>query len=168
MLPVDSRQLENVKGELLKLTKKETMAQRGRDRRAEETEEQNNSRLSDMAQRDHERTAEETEEQRNSRLSAMVQHAKERRLNVIKGQNHHQIQTFMQLELYFTPYSFKRECRAYVTLRHFFSPPGNDKLFDIDRATPGHTASLIFLSDIRIFSCFMLHLTASNRISILY
>ncbi|GBM74669.1 hypothetical protein AVEN_58511-1 [Araneus ventricosus] len=56
---------------LLKLTKKETMAQRGRDRRAEETEEQN-----------------------NSRLSAMIQHARERRLNVIEGQNHHQVQTF--------------------------------------------------------------------------
>ncbi|GBL81983.1 hypothetical protein AVEN_50563-1 [Araneus ventricosus] len=31
-----SRQLENVKGELLKVTKKETMAQRSLDRRAEE------------------------------------------------------------------------------------------------------------------------------------
>ncbi|GBN05069.1 hypothetical protein AVEN_117939-1 [Araneus ventricosus] len=39
MLPIDSSQLENVKGELLKLTKKETMAQRSLDRRAEETEE---------------------------------------------------------------------------------------------------------------------------------
>ncbi|GBM86051.1 hypothetical protein AVEN_247464-1, partial [Araneus ventricosus] len=49
MLPVDGRQLENVKGELLKLKKKEaadcpTMEQRGQDRRAEETEEQRNSR----------------------------------------------------------------------------------------------------------------------------
>ncbi|GBN13304.1 hypothetical protein AVEN_93208-1 [Araneus ventricosus] len=75
-MPVDGRQLKNVKGELLKLKKKEaadcpTMAQRGQDRRAEETE-----------------------EQRNSRLSAMVQHARERRLNVIEGQNQHQIQTF--------------------------------------------------------------------------
>ncbi|GBM30881.1 hypothetical protein AVEN_9773-1, partial [Araneus ventricosus] len=43
------------------------MAQRGQDRRAEETEEQRNSRLSDMAQRGQERRAEETEEQRNSR-----------------------------------------------------------------------------------------------------
>ncbi|GBM82570.1 hypothetical protein AVEN_20794-1 [Araneus ventricosus] len=94
MLPVDSRQLENVKEELLKLTKKETMAQRSLDRREEETEEQNNSRLSVMAQRGHERRAEETGGQRNSRLSAMVQHARERRLNVIEGQNHHQIQTF--------------------------------------------------------------------------
>ncbi|GBO19474.1 hypothetical protein AVEN_70729-1, partial [Araneus ventricosus] len=56
MLPVDGRQLENVKGELLKLKKKEaadcpTMAQRGQDRRAEETEEQRNSRMSEMAQR---------------------------------------------------------------------------------------------------------------------
>ncbi|GBO12560.1 hypothetical protein AVEN_13981-1 [Araneus ventricosus] len=145
MLPVDGRQLENVKGELLKLKKKKkppiaTMAQRGQDRRAEETEEQRNRRLSDMAQsgqvrraeeteeqrkrrlaemgqgsqqrraeeteeqrnsrlakmaqRGQERTAEETDEQRNSRLSAMLQHARERRLNVIEGQNHHQIQTF--------------------------------------------------------------------------
>ncbi|GBM91317.1 hypothetical protein AVEN_55993-1 [Araneus ventricosus] len=94
MLPVDSRQLENVKGELLKVMKKETMAQRSLDRRAEGTEEQNNSRLSAMAQRGHERRAEETEGQRNSRLSAILQHARERRLNVIEGQNHHQIQTF--------------------------------------------------------------------------
>ncbi|GBM26306.1 hypothetical protein AVEN_66537-1 [Araneus ventricosus] len=93
MLPVDSRQLENVKGELLKLTKKETMAQCGLDRRAEETEEKINSRLSDMVQRGHERRAEETDEQRNKRLSAMVQHAREPHLNVIEGQNHHQIQT---------------------------------------------------------------------------
>ncbi|GBO00172.1 hypothetical protein AVEN_228413-1, partial [Araneus ventricosus] len=67
MLPVDGRQLENVKGELLKLKNKEaadcrTMAQRGQDRRPEETEEQRNSRLSDMAQRGQERRAEETEE----------------------------------------------------------------------------------------------------------
>ncbi|GBN99036.1 hypothetical protein AVEN_69603-1 [Araneus ventricosus] len=40
------------------------MAQRGQDRRAEETEEQRNSRLSDMSQRGQERRAEETEEQR--------------------------------------------------------------------------------------------------------
>ncbi|GBM00844.1 hypothetical protein AVEN_257358-1 [Araneus ventricosus] len=59
MLPVDIRQLVNVKGELLKLTKKETMAQRSLNRRAKETEEQNNGRLSDMAQRSQERRAEE-------------------------------------------------------------------------------------------------------------
>ncbi|GBM65413.1 hypothetical protein AVEN_71103-1 [Araneus ventricosus] len=47
-----------------------------------------------MAQRGHERRAEETVGQRNNRLSAMVQRARERRLNVIEGQNHHQIQTF--------------------------------------------------------------------------
>ncbi|GBM44280.1 hypothetical protein AVEN_23335-1 [Araneus ventricosus] len=68
MLPVDGRQLENVKGELLKLKKKKppiaTMAQRGKDRRMEETEEQRNSQLSDMAQRGQERRAKETEEQR--------------------------------------------------------------------------------------------------------
>ncbi|GBN07898.1 hypothetical protein AVEN_274585-1 [Araneus ventricosus] len=39
------------------------MAQRGQDRRVEETEEQRNSRLSDMAQRGQERRAEETESQ---------------------------------------------------------------------------------------------------------
>ncbi|GBM77831.1 hypothetical protein AVEN_95616-1 [Araneus ventricosus] len=76
MLPVDSRQLENVKGELLKLTKKETMAQRGLERRVEETEEQNNGRL--------------------------------------------------------------RECWSYVSLPHFFAPPGNGTLFSIARATPSH------------------------------
>ncbi|GBN95906.1 hypothetical protein AVEN_60921-1 [Araneus ventricosus] len=70
------------------------MAQRGQDRRAEETEEQRNSRLVIMAQRGQESRAEGTNEQRNSRLSAMLQHARERRLNVIGGQNHHQIQTF--------------------------------------------------------------------------
>ncbi|GBO30918.1 hypothetical protein AVEN_189236-1 [Araneus ventricosus] len=70
------------------------MEQRGLDRRAEETEAQNNSRLSVMARRGQKRTAEETEEERNSRLSAIVQHARELRLNVIEGQNHHQIQTF--------------------------------------------------------------------------
>ncbi|GBN75291.1 hypothetical protein AVEN_141235-1 [Araneus ventricosus] len=78
MLPVDSRQLENVKGELLKLTKKETMAQRSLDRRAEETE-QNNSRLSVMAQSDQKRRAEETEEQQNRGLSDMAQCSQERR-----------------------------------------------------------------------------------------
>ncbi|GBM07259.1 hypothetical protein AVEN_25508-1 [Araneus ventricosus] len=79
MLPVDSRQLENVKGELLKLTKKETMAQRSLDRRAEETEEQNNSRLSVMAQRGQKRRAEATEEKINSRLSDMAQRSQEKR-----------------------------------------------------------------------------------------
>ncbi|GBL94947.1 hypothetical protein AVEN_187462-1 [Araneus ventricosus] len=126
MLPIDGRQLLNVKGELLKLKKKEgadcqlwhnvawteerkkqknqleqqrnrrlaVMRQRSQQRRAEETEEQRNSRLVIMAQRGQERRAEGTNEQRNSRLSAMLQHARERRLNVIEGQNHHQIQTF--------------------------------------------------------------------------
>ncbi|GBN73585.1 hypothetical protein AVEN_145789-1 [Araneus ventricosus] len=70
------------------------MGQRSQQRRAEETEEQRNSRLAIMAQRGQERRAEGTDEQRNSRLSAMLQHARERRLNVIEGQNHHQIQTF--------------------------------------------------------------------------
>ncbi|GBM49376.1 hypothetical protein AVEN_264533-1 [Araneus ventricosus] len=70
------------------------MTQRGQRRRAEETDEQRNSRLAVMAQRGQMKRAEETDEQRNSRLSAMLQHARERRLNVIEGQNHHQIQTF--------------------------------------------------------------------------
>ncbi|GBN74423.1 hypothetical protein AVEN_120691-1 [Araneus ventricosus] len=70
------------------------MGQRSQQRRAEETDEQRNSRLAKMAQRGQERREEETDEQRNSRLSAMLQHARERRLNVIEGQNHHQIQTF--------------------------------------------------------------------------
>ncbi|GBN23114.1 hypothetical protein AVEN_232593-1 [Araneus ventricosus] len=104
MLPVDRRQLGNVKGELLKLTKKETadfqlwqkvarteeteeqnnslltvMTQRSQKRRAEETEEQRNRGLSEMAQRGQERKAEETEEQRNSRLLDMAQRSQERR-----------------------------------------------------------------------------------------
>ncbi|GBO02303.1 hypothetical protein AVEN_21650-1 [Araneus ventricosus] len=155
MLPVDSMQLGHVKEELLKLTKKEimaqrsldrraeeteqnnsrlsVMAQRGQDRKAEETEEKINSRLSGMAQRDHERRAEETKGQRNSRLSAMVQHARDRRLNVITIR----YKLFMQLELIFTPNLFRRECWVCVSLPHF-SLPGNDALFDIARATPGH------------------------------
>ncbi|GBM42687.1 hypothetical protein AVEN_219140-1 [Araneus ventricosus] len=96
--------IRNVKGELLKLTKKETadcqlwnnvarteetekqnnsrltvMAQCGQKRRGEETEEQRNSQLSDMAQRGQERKDEETEEERNSQLSDMVQRSQERR-----------------------------------------------------------------------------------------
>ncbi|GBN99254.1 hypothetical protein AVEN_140812-1 [Araneus ventricosus] len=55
------------------------MAQRVQDRRAEETEEQRNSRLSDMAQRGQERRAEETEEQRNRRLAVMRQRSQQRR-----------------------------------------------------------------------------------------
>ncbi|GBM86562.1 hypothetical protein AVEN_16908-1 [Araneus ventricosus] len=133
MLPVDSMQLGHVKEELLKLTKKEIMAQRSLDRRAEETEEKINSRLSGMAQRGHERRAEETEGQRNSRLSAMVQHARDRRLNVITIR----YKLFMQLELIFTLNLSRRECWVCVSLPHF-SLPGNDALFDIARATPGH------------------------------
>ncbi|GBN91972.1 hypothetical protein AVEN_147043-1 [Araneus ventricosus] len=48
------------------------MAQRGQRRRAEETDEQRNSRLAVMGQRSQERRAEGTDEQRNSRLSAML------------------------------------------------------------------------------------------------
>ncbi|GBN49661.1 hypothetical protein AVEN_263022-1 [Araneus ventricosus] len=55
------------------------MALRGQDRRAEETEEQRNSRLSDMAQRGQDRRAEETEEQRNRRLAVMGQRSQQRR-----------------------------------------------------------------------------------------
>ncbi|GBN15035.1 hypothetical protein AVEN_246629-1, partial [Araneus ventricosus] len=45
------------------------MAQHGQERRAEETEEQRNSRLAVMGQGSQQRRAEETKEQRNSRLS---------------------------------------------------------------------------------------------------
>ncbi|GBL58206.1 hypothetical protein AVEN_37316-1, partial [Araneus ventricosus] len=31
-----------------------------------------------------------------------------------------------------------RECWVCASLPHFFSPPGNDALFDIARASPGH------------------------------
>ncbi|GBM38283.1 hypothetical protein AVEN_17727-1 [Araneus ventricosus] len=81
ILRVDSGQLGNVKGELLKLTKKETAdCQLWHNVfRTEETEEQNNSRLTVMAQRVQERKAEETEEQRNTRLSDMAQRSQERR-----------------------------------------------------------------------------------------
>ncbi|GBN11123.1 hypothetical protein AVEN_169876-1 [Araneus ventricosus] len=109
MLPVDSRQLENVKGELLKLTKKETMAQRSLDRRAEETEEQNNSLI----------------------FSNGTTWPEEKSPNI-------RYKLFMQLELFFTPYLFRRECWVCVSFSHFFSPPGNDALFHIARATPGH------------------------------
>ncbi|GBN10011.1 hypothetical protein AVEN_211179-1 [Araneus ventricosus] len=84
-----------------------TMAQRGQDRRAEETEEQRNRRLSDMAQRGQERRA---EEQRNSRLSAMLQRARERRLNIIEGQNHHQIQTFYAARTVLYPIVEEHNC----------------------------------------------------------
>ncbi|GBM92915.1 hypothetical protein AVEN_149800-1 [Araneus ventricosus] len=81
MLPVDSRQLENVKGELLKLMKKETADFQlfHKVARTEETEEQNNRLLTVMAQRGQKRRAEGTEEQRNSRLSDMAQRSQERR-----------------------------------------------------------------------------------------
>ncbi|GBO33937.1 hypothetical protein AVEN_220081-1 [Araneus ventricosus] len=143
MLSVDSRQLENVKGEFLKLTKKETMAQRSLDRRAEETE-QNNSRLSVMAQRDQDRKAEEIEENINSRLSDIAQPGDDRRAEEAEGQRNSRLSAMVQhererrLKLFFTPYLFRRECWVCVSLPHFFSPPGNAALFDIARATPGH------------------------------
>ncbi|GBN57071.1 hypothetical protein AVEN_194154-1 [Araneus ventricosus] len=78
MLPVDGRQLENVKGEFLKLKKKETadcqLWQKGA-----RTEEQINSLLTVMAQRGQKRRAEETEEQRNRGLSHMAQRGLERK-----------------------------------------------------------------------------------------
>ncbi|GBN46163.1 hypothetical protein AVEN_237428-1 [Araneus ventricosus] len=70
------------------------MAQRGQERKAEESEEQRNSRLAVMAQRGQRRRAEETDKQRDSMADNRLQHARERRLNIIEGQNHHQIQTF--------------------------------------------------------------------------
>ncbi|GBM45490.1 hypothetical protein AVEN_210223-1 [Araneus ventricosus] len=104
------------------------------DRRAEETEEQNNRRLAVMAQGDQKRRAEETEEKRNSRLSDMVQYARERRSDKITVR----YKLFMQLELFFTPYVFRGEFWVCVSLPHFFSPPGNDALFNIAHETPDH------------------------------
>ncbi|GBO02563.1 hypothetical protein AVEN_200355-1 [Araneus ventricosus] len=109
MLPVDIRQLENRKGELLKLKKKET-ADCQLWHNVARTEEQRNSQLSDMAQRGQERRAKQTEEQRNRRLSAMVQHARERHLNVIEGQNHHQIQTFYAARTVLYPIVEEHNC----------------------------------------------------------
>ncbi|GBM28947.1 hypothetical protein AVEN_232040-1 [Araneus ventricosus] len=63
-----------------------------------------------MARRGQERRAEETEEQRNSRLSAIVQHARERRLNIIEGQNHHQIQTFYAARTVLYPIVEEHKC----------------------------------------------------------
>ncbi|GBM68387.1 hypothetical protein AVEN_210460-1 [Araneus ventricosus] len=48
------------------------MAQRGQERRAEETEEQRNSRLAVMGPGNQQGRAEETEEQRNSRLYSLI------------------------------------------------------------------------------------------------
>ncbi|GBO22786.1 hypothetical protein AVEN_207133-1 [Araneus ventricosus] len=62
------------------------MAQLGQDRRAEETEEPSNSRLSDMVQRGKERRAEETEEQRNRRLAVMGQRSQQRRVEETEEQ----------------------------------------------------------------------------------
>ncbi|GBM85776.1 hypothetical protein AVEN_74411-1 [Araneus ventricosus] len=95
MLPVDSRQFENVKGELLKLTKKESMAQRSLDRIAEETE-QNNSRLSVMAQSGQKRTAEETEEQQNRGLLDMTQRGRERKGEETEGQTNSRLSDIAQ------------------------------------------------------------------------
>ncbi|GBN12608.1 hypothetical protein AVEN_12498-1 [Araneus ventricosus] len=66
MLPVDGGQLENVKGELLKLKKKKAADYQlwHNVARTEERKNRRNSRLSDIAQREQERRAEETEERR--------------------------------------------------------------------------------------------------------
>ncbi|GBM34460.1 hypothetical protein AVEN_82492-1 [Araneus ventricosus] len=82
MLPVDWRQLENVKGELLKLKKKET-ADGQLWQKVARTEEQINSLLTVMAQRGQKRRAEETEEQRNRGLSHMAQRGLERKAEEI-------------------------------------------------------------------------------------
>ncbi|GBM11789.1 hypothetical protein AVEN_236508-1 [Araneus ventricosus] len=55
------------------------MAQRGQERRAEETEEQRNRRSAVMGQGSQQRRAEETEEQRNRRLAVMGQGSQQRR-----------------------------------------------------------------------------------------
>ncbi|GBN58359.1 hypothetical protein AVEN_114124-1 [Araneus ventricosus] len=74
MLPSRRRQLENVKGEWLKLKKKEAAivnyGKTCQDRRAKK---QKNKEIADvdMAQRVQERRAEQTEEQRNRRLAVM-------------------------------------------------------------------------------------------------
>ncbi|GBL85264.1 hypothetical protein AVEN_222732-1 [Araneus ventricosus] len=115
MLPVDGRQLENVKGELLKLKKIEAADCKiwHNVARTEERKKQKNKEIDDcqtwhnMAM---ERRAEETDEQRNSRLSAMLQHARERRLNVIEGQNHHQIQTFYAARTVLYPIVEEHNC----------------------------------------------------------
>ncbi|GBM62759.1 hypothetical protein AVEN_89869-1 [Araneus ventricosus] len=77
MLPVDGRQLENVKGELLKLKKKEVA----------------DCQLWHNVARD-----EEQKKQTNKEIAdcqpCYNSYARERRLNIIEGQNHHQIQTF--------------------------------------------------------------------------
>ncbi|GBO23121.1 hypothetical protein AVEN_121669-1 [Araneus ventricosus] len=78
MLPVDGRQLENVKGELLKLKKKET-ADCQIWQKVARTEEQIYSLLTVMAQRGQKRRAEETEEQRNRGLSHLAQRGLERK-----------------------------------------------------------------------------------------
>nr|GBM22262.1 hypothetical protein AVEN_87549-1 [Araneus ventricosus] len=72
------------------------MAQRGKERRAEETEEQRNSRLAVMGQRSQQRRAEETEEQRNSRLAVMGQRSQQRRAEETEEQRNSRlaIQTF--------------------------------------------------------------------------
>ncbi|GBN03667.1 hypothetical protein AVEN_70981-1 [Araneus ventricosus] len=96
MLPVDGRQLENVKGELLKLKKKEAAdCNYGTtpDRRVEETEEPSNSRLSDMAQRGKERRA---EEQRNSRLAVMGQRSQQRRAEETEEERSRRLSTMAQ------------------------------------------------------------------------
>ncbi|GBN19495.1 hypothetical protein AVEN_73033-1 [Araneus ventricosus] len=79
-------------------------------RRAEETEEQRNSRLAVTGQRIQQRRAEETDEQRNSRLAAMLQNARECRLNVIEGQNHHQLQAFYAARTVLYPIVEEHNC----------------------------------------------------------
>ncbi|GBM89555.1 hypothetical protein AVEN_259333-1 [Araneus ventricosus] len=97
-------------GTVLSLAAAFTVNQHGQNRRAEETEEQRNSRLSTMAQCGQERRVEETEEQRNSLLSVMVQHTRERCLNVIEGQNHYQIQTFYAARTVLYPIVEEHNC----------------------------------------------------------
>ncbi|GBM45492.1 hypothetical protein AVEN_210224-1 [Araneus ventricosus] len=92
MLPVDEWQLENMKKELLKLTKKETA----------------DCQLWHNVDRTEE--PKKQKKKKNSRLSDMAQHARERRLNVIEGQNYHQIQTFYAARTVLYPFVEEHNC----------------------------------------------------------
>ncbi|GBN97502.1 hypothetical protein AVEN_79595-1 [Araneus ventricosus] len=75
------------------------MAQRAR---REDRRNRKNKEIADCVMQYNVARREEPKEQMNKEIADcqnMVQHARERRLNVIEGQNQHQIQTFMQLEI---------------------------------------------------------------------
>ncbi|GBN84935.1 hypothetical protein AVEN_265771-1 [Araneus ventricosus] len=112
MLPVDRRQLENVKGELLKLTKKEAaycqlwhnMA------RTEELKKQNKE-IADCQKRHNVGRREESKKQTNKEIAdCQPCYNMQRRLNVIEGQNHHQIQTFYAARTVLYPIVEEHNC----------------------------------------------------------